>query len=631
MNYREILHHYWGYDNFRGIQQEIIESITAGRDTLGLMPTGGGKSITFQVPALAQQGVCIIITPLIALMKDQVYRLRRRAILASAIHSGMSRNDIIQTLDNCILGHTKLLYIAPERIATEIFISKIQHINVSFIVVDEAHCISQWGHDFRPSYLQITRLRDMKPSVPILALTATATERVADDIQSSLAFRQKNVLKMSFARPNLIYSVYNTEDKNGELLHILNKIKGSAIIYTRSRRATKEIATMLKQNGILATYYHAGLDHARRNQHQQQWQDDEAKVMVATNAFGMGIDKPDVRAVIHTECPDSIEAYFQEAGRAGRDGQPSWAILLHAAHDDTSLRRRVVRSYPSKEIIFSVYEHLAYFFEVAMGCGRNMSFIFDIDRFCSAYHFFDTTVIAALRILQQAGYIEYCEDPDTKARLKFLLKRHELYQLQNLSPLEEKVVTTLLRTYGGLFADYVYINESVIAQATGLEENTIYLVLKALSRQRILHFIPQQKIPYITYTTDRLETDELYIPPIIYEERIRQAREHVASIIEYVNNTSECRARQLLRYFGETSSTDCGGCDNCLAKDKKAASKNIDNATTEIKNILSDGRQHDLAELSTITLNKQYIREALRLLAAEEQIIINETTIRLAH
>ncbi len=629
MTYKEILYHYWGYTDFRGIQEEIIESIGAGRDTLGLMPTGGGKSITFQVPALAQEGICIIITPLIALMKDQVAQLRRRAILASAINSSMPRDDIMKTLDNCILGNTKFLYIAPERISSDLFQKKLAHMKVSFFVVDEAHCISQWGHDFRPSYLEIARLRKIKPDAAVLALTATATERVVKDIERNLDFRQTNVLRMSFYRENLTYVVEDSINKDDDLLHLLKMINGSAIIYTRSRRSTVELAKLLKENGVNSTFYHAGLNHALRNQNQQMWQDNEAEVMVATNAFGMGIDKPDVRAVIHMDCPDSIEAYFQEAGRAGRDGKPSWAILLHSKHDDSKLKSRISNNFPQKSVIRDIYEHLAYYFQVAMGFGKNTIHTFNLDDFCQVYHFFPNTVVAALRILCQAGYLIYEDDPDNKARCKFLVRRDSLYTLEHLSPTEDKVVTALLRTYSGLFADYVYINEFLIAKKLGMEENTVYLTLQSLSKQGIVHFIPQRNTPYITYVVDRVEPQMLKFPPAIYEDHIKQATEHINAIIKYANNSRKCRSRQLLRYFGEKTSKPCGKCDVCLAKNKALSRQNVKAAIAAIKTLLSDKEAHPFRELNTLLFPKKTIADALRYMSAEEMIITENATIRL--
>ena len=508
--WQKILKEYWGYDDFRGIQREIIESIGAGRDTLGLMPTGGGKSITFQVPAMAMEGVCIVITPLIALMKDQVQHLRERGIKASAIYSGMTRNEIITTLENSIFGGVKILYVSPERLSSELFLAKVKRIHISFITVDEAHCISQWGYDFRPAYLKIANIRRIFPDVPVLALTATATPVVVDDIVEKLELKgEDNVFRMSFERKNLAYIVRQTNDKYGELIHILNSVKGCSIIYVRSRRRSKEIAQLLNENNIKATFFHAGLDNAVKDDRQKAWQNDEVRVIVATNAFGMGIDKPDVRLVIHIDCPDSIEAYFQEAGRAGRDGKKAYAVLLYNGSDRRKLSKRIADNFPEKDYIKKVYSQLAYFYQIGTGSGGGHTFEFDIDRFCHTYKHFPLMVHAALKILERAGYIHYETDPDASARVLFLLSRNELYRLENNSPHEERVITALLRCYGGLFTDYSYIDESLVAQQAGLTTQQTYLCLKALSTRRIIHFIPRRKTPYITYLVNREEEERL--------------------------------------------------------------------------------------------------------------------------
>ena len=453
-----ILKKYWGYDDFRGIQQEIIESILAGHDTLGLMPTGGGKSITFQVPAMAMEGVCIVITPLIALMKDQVSNLRKRGILASAIYSGLSHDNILQTLENAIFGGVKILYVSPERLASPLFLEKLRHMKVSFICVDEAHCISQWGYDFRPSYLSISDIRKEKPDTPVLALTATATPEVIDDIQRRLNFRERCVFKMSFARKNLAYIVRHTSNKSAELIHILNNVKGSAIVYVRSRQRTKEYADTLNGTGISATYYHAGLENAEKDKRQKAWQEDQVRVMVATNAFGMGIDKPNVRCVIHIDCPDCIEAYFQEAGRAGRDGKKSYAVLLYDHSDKAKLLRRINDTFPDKEFIRQVYDQLAYFYQIAVGSGYNAIFEFPVERFCRVYKHFPIPTISALNILTRAGYIEFKEEDEAQSRLMFCIERDELYRLRGNDPQEDAIIVALLRNYTGLFQGYQYID-----------------------------------------------------------------------------------------------------------------------------------------------------------------------------
>ena len=563
-NFKEILKKYWGYDDFRGVQQEIIESILSGHDTLGLMPTGGGKSITFQIPAMALEGVCIVITPLIALMKDQVSNLRRRGILASAIYSGLSHDKIIQTLENAIFGGVKILYISPERLATPIFIEKLRHMKVSFICVDEAHCISQWGYDFRPSYLSISDIRKELPETPILALTATATPEVIDDIQERLNFREKRVYKMSFARKNLAYVVRHTSNKTAQMIHILNSINGSAIVYVRSRQRTKEYADALNQAGISATFYHAGLENTEKDNRQKAWQEDQVRVMVATNAFGMGIDKPDVRCVIHIDCPDCIEAYFQEAGRAGRDGKKSYAVLLYDQSDRAKLQRRIVDTFPEKDFIRQVYDQLAYFYQIAVGSGYNATFEFPIERFCRTYKHFPIPTISALNILTRAGYIDFKEEEDAQARVMFCIDRDDLYKLRGNEPEEDAVIVALLRNYTGLFQGYQYIDEAVIGEQCGYSQPQVYMILRSLTQKHILDFIPQKHIPFIRYTQRREESEHLMFPAAIYEDLKVRFSQRIEKMLEYANCDNICRSRMLLRYFGETKSEDCGQCDVCL-------------------------------------------------------------------
>ena len=586
--FQSILQKYWGYPDFRGIQRNIIESIASGRDTLGLMPTGGGKSITFQVPALAQKGVCIVITPLIALMKDQVQHLREHGILADAIYADKSRSEILQTLDNAIFGGVKILYVSPERLASEMFQTKLRHIHVSFITVDEAHCISQWGYDFRPSYLQIASIREMKPGIPILALTATATPEVVDDIQERLHFKEKNVFKMSFERKNLAYVVREAEDKQGEMIHILQSVGGSAIVYARSRKRTKEMAQLLSQQGITATFYHAGLDPDVKDQRQKAWQKDEVRVMCATNAFGMGIDKPDVRVVIHIDCPDSLEAYFQEAGRAGRDGRKSYAVLLYNKHDELKLCKRVDDTFPPKELIQDIYEHLAYFYQIGVGSGQGKTFEFDIEKFCVTYKYFPTKVDAALRILERSGYLHYEDNPDGKARVMFLLGRNDLYQLDQLAPSQDAVVTALLRSYGSLFVDLTYIDETMIARQAELTIQQVYFALKSLAARHIIQFIPRRKIPFISYTRDRVDGDKVVIPKEVWESRREQYEKRIKSMIRYAKNDEVCRSRQLLAYFGEENDRDCKQCDVCLADQAEEREKELRRKVAENQIIIED-------------------------------------------
>ena len=627
-DYQLILKKYWGYDDFRGIQREIIESIGSGHDTLGLMPTGGGKSITFQVPALAQAGTCIVITPLIALMKDQVENLRRRNISAAAIYSGLTHEEILITLENCIFGGTKLLYVSPERLGSELFQTKLRHMKVSFITVDEAHCISQWGYDFRPSYLEIAKIRKFLPNVPILALTATATPTVVDDIQDKLkpstAQRAEgfNVYKMSFERKNLAYVVRRATDKRQELIHILESMKGSAIVYARSRRRTKEIAELLNEAGISATFYHAGLDTVVKDERQIKWQKDETRVMVATNAFGMGIDKPDVRLVVHVDCPDSVEAYFQEAGRAGRDGQKAYAVLLYNDADKRKLEKRINDTFPEKDYIKQVYEHLAYFYQVGVGSAYNYTFEFNIDKFCHAFHHFPIQVDSALKILNRAGYIEYTEEQDNQARVMFTISRNQLYQLESTTANEEKVITALLRNYGGLFTDYNYIDESFLASQVQLQPQQLYMILKALSQRHILHFIPQKKTPYIRYTQRREDKEHIRLMPDIYEERKQQFTNRIYAMIDYATSDHVCRSRQLLRYFGEENEHDCHQCDVCLSHraEGMVSESRFNNATEQILKLLDDHQPHAITELRDIQLPTDELDAALEYLMQEEYI-----------
>ena len=567
MTYKEILKQYWNYDNFRGIQEEIIESIGKGHDTLGLMPTGGGKSITFQVPALAQPGLCLVITPLIALMKDQVRNLRDRGIKALAVYSGMTREEIVVALENCIFGDYKFLYISPERLDTDIFRAKLRNMKINMITVDESHCISQWGYDFRPAYLKISEIRELLPTVPVLALTATATPEVVKDIQTKLGFREDSrIFRMSFERKNLAYIVRNTESKQEELLHILNSVSGSAIVYTRNRKRTREVAELLVNNEITATFYHAGLNNDVKDQQQKSWLSGESRVMVATNAFGMGIDKPDVRLVIHVDLPDSPEAYFQEAGRAGRDGQKAYAVLLYAKSDKATLSKRITDTFPDKEYIRKVYEDVNYYFQMAMGDGLGCTFAFNLDEFCRNFKHFPVQADSALKILTRAGYLEYTDEQDNASRILFTIHRDELYKLRETDPETEKLINVILRSYTGLFTDYAYINEDSLAIRSGLTRQRIYEILLMLTRRHILHYIPRKKTPYIIYPRERQEAGRLAITRDIYEERKESYITRIKAMTEYATAEDKCRSRMLLRYFGEKNEHNCGLCDVCLSK-----------------------------------------------------------------
>ncbi|MBF1643936.1 MAG: RecQ family ATP-dependent DNA helicase [Prevotella sp.] len=623
MSYLDILHKYWGYPDFRGIQREIIESIGAGKDTLGLMPTGGGKSLTFQVPALAQEGVCIVITPLIALMKDQVEHLRHKGIAAAAIYSGMSRDAIVTTLENCIFRGVKLLYISPERISSDLFQIKLKHMKVSFITVDEAHCISQWGYDFRPSYLQIAVIRKLVPNVPILALTATATPDVIDDIQERLGFTEKNVFRMSFERKNLVYVVRQAEDKEAEMVHILQSIPKTAIVYCRSRKRTKEVAQLLMQYGISATWYHAGLEPAVKDQRQSEWQHDKVRVMVATNAFGMGIDKADVRVVVHMDCPSSLEAYFQEAGRAGRDGQKAYAVLLYNGHDNRTLQKRIEDTFPPKEYVQQVYEHLAYFYQIGVNSGEGCTFEFPIDKFCATFKHFPIRANAALILLQRAGYIDYEPNPDNNARVRFLLRRDDLYRLDSLSEKENDVVISLLRNYGGLFTDYGYVDESYIAQEAGLDRNQTYMVLVNLSKKRIIDFIPRKSIPLISYKRDRVDGSDVILDKSVYEERKEQFQKSINSVINYAQNDRVCRSRQLLYYFGEKKSVDCEQCDVCLSHTHHDNHDQQEEIKEKLLAMVADGERHLVTEVRLLDEDWDMVTKVMKELMDEEQLLMD--------
>ncbi len=624
MDYRQILREYWGYDNFRGIQEEIIQSICSGKDTLGLMPTGGGKSITFQVPALSLDGVCIVITPLIALMKDQVDHLKAKGISAAAIYSGMTRNEILKTLENAVFGAIKLLYVSPERIGSPLFQKKVSHMHVSFITVDEAHCISQWGYDFRPAYLQIINLRKIKPEAPILALTATATLKVIDDIQLCLAFREKNVFRMSFERKNLAYVVRIAADKEAELVHILHAVSGCAIVYVRSRKKTKEIAQLLQENNITATSYHAGLEHVTKTIRQEEWMSNKVRVMVATNAFGMGIDKPDVRLVIHIDGPDSIEAYFQEAGRAGRDGKKAYAVLLYNSVDARKLQKRIGDNFPPKDYIRKVYDSLAYYFQIGIDSGAGYTFNFDINKFCQIYQLSITYTLSSLHILSQLGYIVYEDDPSSAARIQFLLSRNQLYYLDHLTPKEDATIEAILRLYGGLFNDYVYIDEQLISQHAGLSPQEVYLILKGLTEQRIVHFIPQRKMPFIHYLRNRIDGFRLNITSEVYEDRKLEYEKRIQAFINYAENSHICRSRQLLEYFSETVQKDCNQCDVCLGE-KQHTSDKIVACQTAIIQLLRDGKPHCTAEMHALPFAQKDIEKAMEQLLNEEHIDFDGT------
>lgn len=611
------------------------------------MPTGGGKSITFQVPALAVKGVCIIVTPLIALMQDQVEHLKAAGIRAEAIHSGISRNKIISILDNAIFGAIKFLYVSPERLSNELFIAKLAYMQVCFITVDEAHCISQWGYDFRPSYLKINELRRLLPSVPVLALTATATPAVVKDITGKLEFGmhspadiatteyKPHVYSMSFLRQNITYVVRYVEDKFVELARILRSVNGTAIVYTRNRKHTKELSNELNKQGLKSTYYHAGLDSAIKNQRQRQWQDDEINVIVATNAFGMGIDKADVRLVIHMDCPDSLEEYYQEAGRAGRDGELSYAVLLCDNSDRTNFNKRISNAFPPKDYIRRVYDHLCFYFYIGIDSGSGYTLEFDIDTFCIKYHHFPTSVESALKLLQNAGYLIYQPENDEAARVKIIVPPYQLNDpLLHLTSSEDKLLETLLRYYGTLFSDMTYIETSFLCNKCSMTEEVFHLTLKSLSQKRVVNYVPRRRVPTITFVRDRVESEHLNIPRSVYEDMQQRYTERAEKMLQYMSQGVDgvCRQRLILDYFGEQLSEDCGTCDVCRARRIAARgtkSTREEKAHQAVLTLLSDGKSHHVSELKQLGFSSELLSASLRELRDAERLAMDGSEITL--
>ena len=621
----EILKKFWGFENFRPLQEDIIMSVLKGNDTLGLMPTGGGKSLTFQVSALYMKGICLVITPLIALMKDQVEALQKKGIKAQAIYSGMTYEEIDIALNNCIYGDYKFLYLSPERLGTEIFITRVSEMNVNLITVDEAHCISQWGYDFRPSYLKIAKLREIITGVPVLALTATATSAVIEDIQEKLIFTGKNILRASFFRENLIYIVKNSEDKYKDLIKIIEKIKGSGIIYVRTRKKSKEIASLLLKNNIPSTYYHAGLKHQMRAQRQLEWTNDRIRVIVATNAFGMGIDKHNVRFVIHIDLPDSLEAYFQEAGRAGRDEKKAHAILLYNTSDKISVKQRIKVSFPEITIVKRIYQALGNYLKIPVGSAKNMSFDFNIGNFASTFKFSLSTVYNSLKILEREGYIELTDELDNPSKVKFFLARDDLYKFQVENSSFDAFIKLLLRSYTGVFTEFAGIDELSLAKRAGVDIEVIYQYLKKLSNLKVIRYIPQKKTPLVIYTEERLDEKSLLISKENYKNRKESYVKRLNAVLDYASKTNKCRSRVLLEYFGEKNSERCEECDVCKHQEEIELNKNeFDLIHEEIKSIvnLEPISLHDL--IDKIPFKEEKIIQVVQWLLDNNYIAYNE-------
>ena len=616
---KEILRKYWGYSEFRPAQEQIICSVMAGRDTLALMPTGGGKSLTYQVPTMARKGVCIVVTPLIALMKDQVDRLRKLGISAVAIHSGMSYSKIDITLDNCVYGDVKFLYIAPERLATETFRLRVQRMNISLLAVDEAHCISQWGYDFRPSYLRIAEVRKMLPEVPVLALTASATDMVTKDIMKHLSFKEEHIIRSSFARPNLSYAVRHTDDKNEQLLRIVNNVTGSGIVYMQSREGCEQVTAFLQENGISASYYHAGLPHAEREIRQEEWTSGKTRIVVATNAFGMGIDKADVRFVVHYTMSDSLESYYQEAGRAGRDGKRSYAVMLVASNDSSRISKHFSDEFPPLEQIKLIYEKVCDYVQVAVGDGLYASYIFNIHDFCRREHIHISRVRAALKLLQQNNYLTLTEEVDNPARIIFTVGRDDLYKIRISRDELDSIIRVILRLYDGVFTEFRSIDEKQIAAISGYTIDKVRELLKRMWQMRIIRYIPANTTPILFFNEERLPTNDLYISPESYTHRLKLTQERFDNVLRYISNEQGCRSVMMQNYFGDSDTTVCGVCDICINKKKE-----INNQTNSLEDkVLTLIREQSLTSRELCRLIKhdpQEIASAVEKLKAEDKI-----------
>ena len=625
----DTLKKYWHYDSFRPMQHEAIESILSGRDTLVLMPTGGGKSIIYQLPTLASDGLCIVVTPLIALMKDQVDSLRKRGISAVAIHSGMTPRQIDIALDNCIYGDVKFLYVAPERLSSEMFRLRVDRMNVTLLAVDEAHCISQWGYDFRPSYLRIADLRRYMPETPVLALTASATPRVAKDIMERLNFAEANVLQASFLRPNLSYSVRHTEDKEGQLMRIINNVPGCGIVYVRMRKTAEQVAQFLTEQGCSASFYHGGLPNAERTMRQDEWVNGKTRIMVATNAFGMGIDKRDVRFVVHYTMSDSLESYYQEAGRAGRDGERSYAVILMSATDNDRIINTFEKEFPNIELIRSIYHDLCSYLGVAIGDGKEASFVFNIFDFCKRYKQPLATVMSAIKLLQLNGYMTLVEDCEHPARLMFMISRDELYNIKMQNEKEEDILRSILRLYTGIFSDFRPIDEMEIAAFSKHSHEEVHALLKHLWRSNIIRYIPTNHDPLIFLDEERLPSRDVYIAPETYSHRKSLMLERFNHLLHYANEEQECRSRIIEKYFCDKMSEPCGICDNCLARKRREKSASAPSFDEQILALLSTEPMTIKELIAQIKGNEQNIIEAVRQLIAEGKISAEGSKLRI--
>lgn len=617
----EVLRKYWGYGSLRGTQPQTIRSVLDGRDTLSLMPTGGGKSLTYQLPGMLLDGVCVVITPLVALMKDQVDGLRRRGITAVAIHSGMGTRNIDITLDNCVYGDMKFLYVSPERISSELFLARFAKMNVSLIAVDEAHCISQWGYDFRPSYLRVARLREVKPDVPVLALTASATDVVAKDIMEKLRFSEPNIIRSDYSRPNLSFSVRHTDDRMGQLMRIVNNVPGCGIVYVRKRDAAELLASELREAGVSADYYHAGLPHAERAARQNDWTSGRTRVMVATNAFGMGIDKPDVRFVVHYGMCPSLEEYYQEAGRAGRDGKRSYAVMIVASDDRMKMELRLTSEFPSIEQIKKIYVLLMDYLGVAVGEGRFCSAAFNIQDFCVRNRIFTGTVRNALKVLQQNGYIVFTDEEENPARLMFCVSRDDLYALRVEREDLDNILRTILRLYTGVFSGLRPVDVQEMAIYSGYTEERVMELLKTLWRLHVIRFVPKNKSPMVFLVDNRLPDKDVYISPQTYRMRKEVAAERLEAVFEYADNSDRCRSVVLQEHFGQKDAVPCGVCDICLERRRREKSSASGLTDEVLKAIPQEGiTMHDLGE--RFAGPSERVAEAVDALTAEGKISV---------